>query len=319
MATQLLHDSRTDDHFAETRMPFTAHLEALRWHLWRAIAGLAIGMLLAIPIGDKVLQIIAAPVTYELDAFYEGRIQSADDRLRDGDPVMVDANRPRPIPITHADNTREIVWINPVELAIALARADRLVNHPPGLSTMSVPEAFMVYFKVCLYCGVILSSPWIFYQLWSFVAAGLYPHEKYLIHWYLPFSVALFLAGVAVCELLVMRSVVGFLLSFNASMNFTPDLRLSEWLGFALFMPLSFGIAFQTPVVMMFLNRIGVFTASWYRHNRKVAYMALAVFAAVITAGPDYISMLSLTVPLWGLYELGILLCQIEPELETPL
>jgi sec-independent protein translocase protein TatC len=308
MATTL-HD---EDLFADSRMPFTAHLEVLRWHLWRAILGLVVGMVLAIPAAETVLRLIAAPVTAELERFHRNRIRRAEERLNVGDPVLVAANRPRPLAITHDDGSPGAIWIHPVDVVLATAEADRLVNHPPALSTLSITEGFMVYFKVCLYCGVILASPWIFYQLWSFVAAGLYPHEKHLVHGYLPISLGLFLAGVAVCELLVKRSVVGFLLDFNATLDLNPDLRLSEWLGFALFLPLAFGVAFQTPVVMLALNRLGILSKQWYRQNRKVAYLALALFAALITAGPDHVSMIMLTVPLWGLYELGILFCRPE-------
>jgi sec-independent protein translocase protein TatC len=316
MATNLLNAPETDDPFAASRMPFTAHLEVLRWHLWRALAGLVVGMVLSIPVGHQALQLIAAPVKAELDLFQERRIERAAALLAGGDPFFVAANQPRQVRLLlqEPDGTfhSQTVWIEPVDFFLALARADRLVNHPPALSTMSITEAFMVYFKVCLYCGVIISSPWVFYQLWSFVAAGLYPHERSLVRYYLPFSVGLFLAGVAVCELLAMRNMVGFLLGFNEMLDLNPDLRLNEWLSFALFVPLAFGVAFQTPVVMIFINRLGIVSASWYRRNRRMAYMGLAVFAAMITAGPDPMVMMMLAAPMWLLYEIGILLCRAE-------
>src|SRR5262249_44599283 len=78
-----------------------------------------------------------------------------------------------------------------------------LMERPPRLSTLSVQEAFMVYFKVCILCGLVLSSPWVFYQIWSFVAAGLYPHDKRLVNVYLPVSLGLFLVGVFTCEIFV--------------------------------------------------------------------------------------------------------------------
>src|SRR5436309_1844268 len=71
---------------------------------------------------------------------------------------------------------------------------------PPRLSSLSVTEVFMVYLKVSMYTGFVIASPWIFYQLWMFVAAGLYPHEKRYIHLYLPVSLGLFLAGVCLCQ-----------------------------------------------------------------------------------------------------------------------
>src|SRR5581483_10536370 len=129
------------------------------------------------------------------------------------------------------------VEIGPLDLALATGEAQMLVNRPPTLATMSALEAFVVYFKVSIYCGIVLGSPWIFYQLWSFVAAGLYPHEKRYVHYYLPISILLFLAGVLLCEFVVLPTALEYLLCFNEWMNLEPELRLNEWLSFAIWMP----------------------------------------------------------------------------------
>jgi sec-independent protein translocase protein TatC len=151
-----------------------------------------------------------------------------------------------------------------------------------------------VYFEVTLVCGIVLASPWVFFQIWSFVAAGLYPHEKrYVLH-YLPFSVALFLGGVLVCQFLVIPKAVEALLGFNEWLGLEPDLRLSEWLGFTLLLPLVFGLSFQTPLVMLLLQRLGVLTVDAYRRQRRLAWFVLAVFAAVITPSVDAYSMVLL-------------------------
>src|SRR5207253_7989750 len=141
---------------------------------------------------------------------------------------------------------------------------------------------------------LIIGSPWIFYQIWMFVAAGLYPHEKKLVNVYLPFSVGLFLAGAAVCQFLVMPKAIEVLLSFNDWMGLEPDMRLNEWLSFAMMMPLIFGISFQTPLVMLFTDKIGILEADTYRSYRKIAWFVLAIFAAIITPTVDAVSMLFL-------------------------
>jgi sec-independent protein translocase protein TatC len=176
-----------------------------------------------------------------------------------------------------------------------------------------VQEAFMVYMKVCLMCGFVLGSPWIFWQIWSFVAAGLYPHEKRLVHVYLPFSLGLFLLGFFVCQFLVIPKAISALLWFNEWMNIKPDMRLNEWLGFAIWMPLIFGLSFQTPLVMYFLERVGIMSVEGYRKSRRVIWFFMAVFAAVITPSTDPYSMLFLWVPMCMLFELGIWLCQMSP------
>jgi sec-independent protein translocase protein TatC len=198
------------------------------------------------------------------------------------------------------------------ELAIG-SRRDRL-------STLNVTEAFFVYFKVCMLTGFILGSPWIFYQIWSFIAAGLYPHEKRLVNVYLPFSLALFLAGCAVCQFLVIPKAVEALLWFNEWLGLDPDLRLSEWLSFAITMPLVFGISFQTPLVMLFVFKIGILDVETFRAKRRMAWFVMAVFAAIITPTVDAVSMLFLWVPMGLLYELGIWLCAMQgrAEFESP-
>ncbi len=191
------------------------------------------------------------------------------------------------------------------------------------LKTFNVTEAFFVYFKVSMVTGLIIASPLIFYHIWAFIAAGLYPHEKKLVNVYLPFSLGLFLAGAAVCQFLVIPKAIEVLLSFNDWMGLEPDLRLSEWLSFALMMPLVFGVSFQTPLVMLFLNKIGLMDVSTFRDYRKIAWFVMAVFAAVITPTVDAFSMLFLWVPMGFLYELGIIMCAMQPQtpfddVETP-
>ncbi len=184
----------------------------------------------------------------------------------------------------------------------------------PGLTTMSITEGFFVYFKVALLTGLVLSSPWVFYHVWMFVAAGLYPNEKRLVNVYLPFSLVLFISGVVLCQFAVMPRAVGALLWFNEWLGLDADLRLNEWLGFALMMPIVFGLSFQTPLVMMFVHRIGVMSAQSFRDKRRIVWFSMSVFAALITPTPDPITMLFLWVPMCALYELGILLCVYQGE-----
>jgi sec-independent protein translocase protein TatC len=195
----------------------------------------------------------------------------------------------------------------------AMQQAQREFGRRPTLSTLSVTEAFIVYFKVSIYVGLVLAAPWIFYQLWSFIAAGLYPNEKRLVHVYLPFSIGLFLFGVVLCQFWVIPVAIGYLLSFNEWMNLEPDLRLNEWLSFAIMMPLIFGIAFQLPMVMFALYRVGIVDVATYKKHRRIAMFLMAVLAVILSASPDVFSMMSLTVPLWLLYEVGILMCWWSP------
>jgi sec-independent protein translocase protein TatC len=212
--------------------------------------------------------------------------------------------------ITDKDLTRTWMSIDqPVDYAAGTSAADRVVGRRPTLSTLSVMEGMVVYFKVATVCGLLLASPWIFIQVWMFIAAGLYPHEKRYVNVYLPFSLGLFLLGAAVCEFFVMPKAVGALLWFNQWLDLEPELRLNEWLSFAIWMPLIFGLAFQTPLVMLFLERIGVMTIETYKKSRRIAWFMMAVFAAFIVPSPDPMSVLLMWLPMCLLYELGIFLC----------
>jgi sec-independent protein translocase protein TatC len=317
---------REDDLFAGTRMPAGEHLEELRRHLLRALVGFGVALVLGFYLSPEVLNFIKAPVEKELVQFHQRRQERIAKRLAEGDPQLAEANLPRAVEIlVPAGRMREMLglpardadgWepvtvrVRPLDWELMTAEASRLVGRPPTLVSLGAPEVFNVYFKVSIYAGIVLASPWIFWQLWLFVAAGLYPHERRWVYVFGPLSLGLFLGGVALCEFVVMPVSVRYLLSFNEWLGYEPDLRLSEWLGLALFLPLMFGLAFQTPLVMFFLDRLGIVDADVYRRNRRLAVFLLFFVAAVLTVTPDMVGMLSLALPLWLLYEAGILLCR---------
>jgi sec-independent protein translocase protein TatC len=353
-----------DDFFSDTRMGFGDHLEDLRLHLWRAIAGFLIALVAGFAVGRPVLQFISAPVKAELKAYWDkydkrkhkevqdgldqgslgpGRAISIVIRV-DGDKLKQDlgiktdgASQPvldvLPsvhrilhnldlddwVDSKHVSGGRYVLIQGDVVNSVALADGIRQNNEAigarkEGMSTLNVQEAFMVYVKVSIVTGLVLASPWIFYQIWAFVAAGLYPHEKRYVNVFLPVSIGLFLAGVFLCEFVVIPRAVGALLWFNEWLQLEPDLRLNEWLSFAIFMPLIFGVSFQTPLVMLFLERINIFTVETFRAKRRIAWFGLAVIAAVITPATDAYTMLFLWVPMSLLYELGILMCVYWPK-----
>jgi len=203
--------------------------------------------------------------------------------------------------------------VYPAYLSVYGTEGESLLESRRYLTTLSAQEAFMVYFKVSLLCGVVLASPWIFYQIWAFIAAGLYPHERRYVYKFLPYSLGLFITGVLLCQFVVLPGAVKALLGFNTWIDSDPDLRLNEWLSFAIILPLVFGVSFQTPLVMYFFNRIGMFSWEDYWAKWRYAVMILAVFAALITPTPDAVTMLYLFVPMFGLYCLGVLVCKFFP------
>ena len=331
------HDD-ADDLFADTRMSFGEHIEELRTHLLRALKGLlfclVIGFVLDvvgwtldvkwIGIGRPMFDVITRPVKEQLIAFYDRRLEKlkADSADRDSDAANVTAPKPvrlhvPPEAVTALAGRAMNSDAAPVEIQVEIAPVDlfeatkqvQQVVRPPELSALSITETFVVYFKVSLLCGLVLASPWVFWQIWSFVAAGLYRHEKRLVHVYLPISLFLFIGGVVLCQFAVIPQSIGALLWFNEWLGIAPDLRLNEWLSFAIILPLLFGLAFQTPLVMFVLERIGVMTVASYWRFWRVAVFSLGVIAAIITPTPDAVTWVCLWGPLVALYFLGIGLC----------
>ena len=190
----------------------------------------------------------------------------------------------------------------------------KLEVHPQSLNPM---ETFLIWLKAGLIAGLLLASPWVLYQLWSFVAAGLYPHEKKYVHIFLPISLTLFFSGAALAFCFVFQPVLAFLFTFNAQMGIEPQPRINEWLSFVMFLPLGFGIAFQLPLVMLFLNRINVFSVSSYLEKWRIAVMVIFVLSMLLTPA-DPISMILLAFPLTLLYFLGIGLCHWFPATGNP-
>ncbi len=363
-----------EDFFADTRMTFGDHIEELRRHLLRAVAGFVVALFVSFSIGKAAVEFITAPVKTQLAAFHKRRVEKVLTKLR-SDPNFQMANEPvgftkvyfrrdqlkavlegksveelekykRPRRQSKekkndessllekligrsddkeepkddeevvADNDLVPLWREqgePLKETALLQQAQRIVGGFDDMATFNILESVMVWFKVCIVCGIVLGSPWIFWQIWMFVAAGLYPHEKRLVHFYLPVSLGLFLSGVLICQFLVIPRAIEALLWFNEWLDLRPDLRLNEWLSFAIWMPLIFGVSFQTPLVMLFAARLGVVNADSFRNKRRYAWFGMAVFAAIVTPTPDPVTMLFLWVPMSLLFELGIWLIKLSP------
>ena len=183
--------------------------------------------------------------------------------------------------------------------------------------SLSAEEPFMIWMKAGFITGLVLASPYVLYQIWNFVAAGLYPHEKNYVFLYLPISVALFFGGASLAFAFVFDPVLNFLFTFNKGMNAEFEPRIGEWLSFVLILPLGFGISFQLPLVMLFLNRIGIVSLDLMVQQWRVAILVICVVSMVLTPA-DPISMILMAVPLCLLYLVGLLMCRFMPRGRNP-
>ena len=202
------------------------------------------------------------------------------------------------------------IFPGPGELYDILAQP--LVAHLPKGATLiatSVISPFMVPLKIMLMAAFLLALPVVLYQVWAFVAPGLYAHEKKLVLPLVVSSTLLFLIGVAFCYFFVFGQVFAFIQGFAPkSITAAPDIE--AYLSFVLTMFLAFGLAFEVPVAVVVLARMGVVTVQKLKDFRGYFVVLAFVIAAVVTP-PDVVSQLALAIPMCLLYELGIWAAQI--------
>lgn len=222
-----------------------------------------------------------------------------DNRQKAGDPEKTESK----------SSTTPAERVSLILTAPEFSQLQRVIRDSTGLTTLKPEEGFMAYMKICLYAGLLLSSPWVFYQLWLFVAAGLYPHERKYVHIYLPMSVGLFIIGALAGYFYAFPMMLQFLIGFNKWIGVSLQPRLSEYITLAMLMPLMFGVSFQLPLVMVFLERIGICTVDTYKDNWRIAVLIISIASMVLTTSPDPWSMLLMMIPLLFLYVLGIYMC----------
>lgn len=173
----------------------------------------------------------------------------------------------------------------------------------------ALPEAFFVYMQVALVAGAFLASPYLFFQIWAFIAPGLYDEEKRHIIPIACASALFFVAGAAFCYFQVFPYAFEFFVGF-ATDTIAPMPKLDEYLGFTLKMLLAFGLIFEMPLFAFFLSRLGLVTAQWMRKTRKYAILAIFIVAAILTP-PDVFSQMMMAAPMLVLYEISIVVAAV--------
>jgi len=174
------------------------------------------------------------------------------------------------------------------------------------LLATGVITPFLVPAKVTLFAAFLLASPYVLYQAWAFIAPGLYLHEKRLAVPVIVSSVLMFFGGIAYCYFIVFGVIFSFMAGFAPqNVNVSPDIE--QYFDFVIRMFIAFGLAFEVPIIVMLLVRLGITSVAKLRHIRPYVAIGAFVVAAIVTP-PDWLSQLLLAVPLWLLYELGVLL-----------
>lgn len=199
------------------------------------------------------------------------------------------------------------IWPGPAAVYDFVARP-MMVALPSDARMIAtgVITPFLVPMKVTLLAAFIVSLPWVLYQMWAFIAPGLYAHEKRLVAPLVISSSVLFIMGVAFCYFFVFGQVFRFIYDFAPkSITVAPDIE--NYLDFVMTMCLAFGVTFEVPVVVVVLVRMNLMTVEKLKAIRPYVIVGAFVVAAVVTP-PDIMSQLFLAVPMCLLFELGLLL-----------
>lgn len=173
------------------------------------------------------------------------------------------------------------------------------------LNFFRLTDPLKIYMQMAFVLSGVMTAPFILYQIWAFVAPGLYDRERKITLSYIPISIILFLAGVSFSYFILFPFVIRFMIQLGDALNVNQVIGVHEYFQFLFHITIPFGLLFQLPVVILFLTRLGIITPDLLRSIRKYAYFVLLVIAALITP-PDILSHMMVTLPLFLLYEISL-------------
>ncbi len=209
------------------------------------------------------------------------------------------------------------LWAVLIVAAVAYAYSEQLFDYlrlpaqkylPSGGLVFTHPtDKFMAHLKIAIFSGLGLSCPVWLYQLWAFIAPGLYQKEKKYATLFILSGSLLMLLGISFCYFAVLPPAFEFLFNFGGSVD-KPMITITEYLGFVVQMTLMFGVAFQLPLILVLLGISGIVTSQFLRKQRRIAYFLLGILSAVLTPTPDALSMFMMLIPMIILFEIAIFL-----------
>ncbi|MBR2065207.1 MAG: twin-arginine translocase subunit TatC [Bacteroidales bacterium] len=204
------------------------------------------------------------------------------------------------------------------DVVLAPSRSDfilyRLVGVDFSLSLVNIEVAaqFMIHMKVTFICALILSFPYLIYEIWRFISPALYENEKKAVSGAFAFASVLFYVGIAVGYFIILPLMLNFFADYQVSETVPNTFSLASYISLFSSTVLIFGIVFEFPTVIAVLSRLGVITRETLKKFRRHAICAVVILAAVITPTGDPFSLLVVSVPLYLLYEFSILISRKE-------
>ncbi|WP_413292155.1 twin-arginine translocase subunit TatC [Bdellovibrio sp. HCB185ZH] len=178
-----------------------------------------------------------------------------------------------------------------------------------GLIYTGPLDKFIAHIKISFVCGILISCPLWLYQVWKFVAPGLYQKEKKYSMGFIFAGSILFILGAAFSYYVVLPMAFHFLMNYGGTVD-KPMISIEQYLGFFTQMCLMFGVSFELPLVISIMGMMGLVSQKFLKEKRRYAIMGLAVAAAIITP-PDLMSMVMMLIPMVLLYEIGVIMVGI--------
>ena len=303
----------------DTTMSLGDHLEELRARLILAILGLVIGTVICLFFGRRIIRFIEGPYHKVTRAYAISKVQKTQTGsthlteifcanllqalASDPNAPDIDPNAVTFVQRIYADTVAALAD-DPNYIAAVF---DAYSGSQHRLQVLAPADPFIGFMKISLISGLIISSPWVFYQLWMFVAAGLYAHERRYVRIAVPFSTGLFVIGALFFLFVVAPISLRFFLVFGDLIGVSSNWTFQKYISFVTMLMLVFGLGFQTPIAIFVLNRTGLVSIASLKKSRKYVIIAMVAIAAIATP-PDVISQITLAIPLYALFELGILL-----------
>ncbi len=219
--------------------------------------------------------------------------------------------------IQHLDELRRRLVVAAIAVAVTTTFAFlfstpiiKFLLVPSGIQrciALSPTENFTTFFRVSLFAGLALAMPVLLYEIYAYIDPALMPNERKFVLTSGPFVLALFVGGMAFCYYLLLPNALNFLINFGSEV-IENQLRCSEYLSFVTTFILGLGIVFEMPAIIVALVRIGVVQRSWLARQRRYVFLAVFVLGAIITPTPDPFNQTLVALPMYLLYELGMLL-----------
>ena len=179
-----------------------------------------------------------------------------------------------------------------------------------SLINIDLSAQFFIHISTTFYLSLVLSTPFIIYQLWSFVKPALYEHEKRAAKGAFAFAGILFLMGVLVGYYLIFPLTLRFLGTYQVSAEVANQISLQSYISMFTWLILIMGVVFEMPSLALILSKIGILTKDFLKKYRRHAFVLMLVVAAFITPSGDPFTLMAVGLPLYGLYELSILVCR---------